>query len=229
MLISRKNIKIILTTFLFVSLCQFASAQLKIIPIARQPVSERGIERSNHAARTQEASPLQLPFFDDFSKPAFEIYADTSKWTESYGVWVNDGMAVRSPTINVATFDALDSAGRAYNTNEVLATGYADQLTSRPIDLSEHVLPAAEQPSVYLSFFYQWQGNVEAPDEKDFLELQFRTAEEGAWETVLTIFAEEDTSPTDFYDTILQVSGGTVLSRPVSIPVQKLRPIVGAV
>lgn len=151
--------------------------------------------------------PLALPFFEDFSKPFNEIYADTNRWQNSYSVWVNDGMAIRPPTINVATFDGLDSAGRAYSSNDILLTGYADNLTSRPIDLGEGALPIAERSSVYLSFLYQWQGNVEAPDERDFLELEFRTAEDNGWVSVMTISPKEDADPTRFYDTILQVSG----------------------
>lgn len=151
--------------------------------------------------------PLTLPFFEDFSKPFQEIYADTNRWEDSYSVWVNDGMAIRPPTINVATFDGLDSAGRAYSSNDILLTGYADNLTSRPIEMGESAVAIAERPSVYLSFFYQWQGNVEAPDEKDFLELEFRTAEDNGWVSVMTIFPKEEADPARFYDTILQVSG----------------------
>lgn len=151
--------------------------------------------------------PLTLPFFEDFSKPFQEIYADTNRWEDSYSVWVNDGMAIRPPTINVATFDGLDSAGRAYSSNDILLTGYADNLTSRPIEMGESAVAIAQRPSVYLSFFYQWQGNVEAPDERDFLELEFRTAEDNGWVSVMTIFPKEEADPARFYDTILQVSG----------------------
>jgi len=130
-------------------------------------------------ARTKETPPLALPFFDDFSK-ANGVYADTSLWENSSSVWVNDGMAIRPPTINVATFDGLNSSGIPYNSNEVLLTGYTDTLMSRPIDLSESGVSVAERSSVYLSFMYQWQGNVEPPDEEDFLELSFKTAEESS-------------------------------------------------
>ena len=180
-------------------------AQLQRISIPRAaPIATQ--TKQNSAARTQQTAPLTLPFFEDFSKPILQIYPDTAKWEDGYSVWVNDGMAIRPPTINVATFDGLDSAGRAYNPNDVLLTGYADDLTSQPIDLSETALPPAERPGVFISFFYQWQGNVEAPDAKDFLELNFRTAG-GEWETVMTIFPKDDTDATVFYDTILQISG----------------------
>jgi hypothetical protein len=181
-------------------------AQLQRISISHG--QQAGISKGhNSSARTQETVVLTLPFFDDFSKPVLDIYADTTLWENSYSVWVNDGMAIAPPTINVATFDGLDSAGRAYNPNDVLLTGYTDELTSQPIDLSEEALPVAERPTVYISFFYQWQGNVEAPDEKDYLELDFKTAEADGWETVMTILPKEGADRTIFYDTILQVSG----------------------
>ena len=204
--LSYKNIKTTVVILLFLITCCHAVAQLKRVPIPRagQVITAKG---QNAAARTQETPPLTLPFFDDFSKTVYQLYADTARWEESFSVWVNDGMAIRPPTINVATFDGLDSAGRAYNPNEVLLTGYADNLSSRPIDLSESSLDLADRPTVYLSFFYQWQGNVEPPDEKDFLELDFKTAEEDGWETVMTIFPKEDADPTIFYDTIIQISG----------------------
>ncbi|MGC1242030.1 MAG: T9SS type A sorting domain-containing protein [Chryseosolibacter sp.] len=193
--------------FLFIIASQTTLAQLKRIPVQRSTGS--GIERAPHStARTKQASPLALPFFDDFSKTLDDkMFADTSRWENSFSVWINDGMAIHPPTINVATFDGLDSAGLAYNPNEVLLTGYTDTLTSKPIDLSEAKVSPAERPTVYLSFFYQWQGNVEAPDAKDFLELEFKTADENGWKSVMTISPAENPDPTRFYDTILQVSG----------------------
>jgi hypothetical protein len=107
----------------------------------------------------------------------------------------------------VATFDALDSSGVAYNANEVLLTGYTDTLTSKPIDLSESNISLAERPTVYLSFFYQWQGNVEGPDEEDFLQLDFKTAEEGGWQSVMTIFPKAQPDAAVFYDTIIAIAG----------------------
>lgn len=163
--------------------------------------------RNSASARTQATSVRNLPFFDDFSKPFLTRYPDTARWENSYSTWVNDGMAINPPTLYVATFDGLDSAGRAYNSNDILQTGYADNLTSRPIDLSEAALAVSERAGVYLSFFFQWQGNLEAPDEKDFLELGFKTADEGGWETVMTIFPKADADATAFYDTLIQVSG----------------------
>ena len=204
MLLSRKNIDTTLVTFLLLILSHLSVAQFQRLPLPRM---QGGTAKQNGSGRTQQTPPLQLPFFDDFSKPHNQIYPDTSHWEDSYSVWVNDGMAIRPPTINVATFDGLDSAGGAYNPNEVLLTGYADDLISKPIDLSEASISTEERSTVYLSFYYQWQGNLEAPDEKDFLELDFKTAAADGWQTVLTIFPNEESDPTVFYTTIVQVSG----------------------
>lgn len=190
---------------LLLGLATTSMAQLRRVHLPRQPSG--AVRTENSAGRTQAGTALELPFFDDFSKPFNDLYADTSLWESSYSTWLSDGMAIHPPTLFVATFDGLDSAGRAYNPNEVLASGYTDALTSHAIDLSADKVSIAERPTVYLSFFYQWQGNVEAPDEKDFLELDFKTAEADGWETVMTIFPKENPDATVFYDTILQISG----------------------
>jgi len=202
-----KYIRYAACTFLFLAVSQLSLAQLRLFPADAGPPHMRG-SRQPASARTQQTGPLVLPFFDDFSKPlAGGAYADTLLWEQSYSVRINDGMAIHPPTINVATFDGLDSASLAYNPNEILLTGYTDQLVSRPIDLSENQISIAERGGIYLSFFYQWQGNVEAPDEKDFLEIGFRNAEQNGWETVLTISPREGADATVFYDTIIAVSG----------------------
>ena len=207
MLFSGKFICTTAIILLFVILSHPTVAQLKLFP-GQRPDPGRNVVKSQHSSgRTQQTPPLVLPFFDDFSKPFNTIWADTSRWVDSYSVWVNDGMAIHPPTINIATFDGLDSSGVAYSPNEVLLTGYTDNLTSKPIDLSETNVSVAERPTVYLSFFYQWQGNVEAPDAKDFLELDFKTSAEDGWETMMTIFPREDPNPTVFYDTLIQISG----------------------
>ncbi|HET9487953.1 MAG TPA: hypothetical protein VFO54_10975, partial [Chryseosolibacter sp.] len=192
--------------FVFIILSHTSFGQLQRHPIGRS-ISAGGTIKQNSTGRTKQAPPLVLPFFEDFSKPFKTGFADTSLWENNFNVWINDGMGVHPPTINVATFDALDSSGVAYNANDVLLTGYTDTLTSKPIDLSESNLSLAERPTVYLSFFYQWQGNVEAPDENDFLQLDFKTAEEGGWKSVMTIFPKAEPDATVFYDTIIRIAG----------------------
>lgn len=208
MLLSLKNIFPGILACLLLALSHPSQAQLKRYPAdQRSPLGAQQPEKQRSSARTKATPPLSLPFFDDFSSPTAGLYADTSLWENSYSVWVNDGMAIRPPTIYVATFDGLNARGMPYNPNEVLLTGYTDTLMSRPIDLSEASVPLAEREGVYLSFMYQWQGNIEPPDERDYLELSFKTAEENGWETVMTINQRDGFDATLFYDTIIQVSG----------------------
>lgn len=203
MLVSTKTI---FTAFVACLLSAHCFGQLKLYPAYPQRQDQQGT-RQYSGARTQQDEPLKLPFFDDFSKPYNKIYPDTALWEQSSSVWVNDGMAIRPPTVNVATFDGLNSKGAPYNPNEILLTGYTDTLMSRPIDLGTSAVSVAERNSVYLSFYYQWQGNLEPPDEKDYLELSFKTAEENGWHTVMTIHPKENADPTIFYDTIIQITG----------------------
>ena len=97
-----------------------------------------------------------LPFWDDFSsirngKP------DNKLWEYSESVWVNDGLGINPPSLNVATFDGLDSLGKPYNVNDVLAKGYADKLISAPIRMD--LVSEADRSRVFIGFFYEysWQ------------------------------------------------------------------------
>lgn len=182
---------------------QLTFAQLKVYPAPRYIDQKPAKQQLLSARKKATLDTLSLPFWDDFSV-SYGMYPDTLKWIDSYAIWINNGMAINQPTINVATFDGLDSAGRAYNPNDVFVVGYTDALTSRPIDLSETGLPVAERESVYLSFSYQWQGNGEAPDDEDYLQLEFKDAE-GGWAPAITISPQADFDRTQFYDAIVNV------------------------
>jgi hypothetical protein len=179
-------------------------AQLIQVPLERGPATESGTRTKGNTssmARTQET--LVLPFYDDFSStpphdPAKPGSGQPKQdmWLESYGVWISEGPGINSPTFNVATFDGIDSAGRRYS-NEALSNGFRDTLTSQPIDLSTNTVSLSERPSVYLSFFYQWQGNGEAPDANDFMRLEFLTAG-GAWVTVASKYGSDEIDKTVF-------------------------------
>lgn len=127
----------------------------------------------SQAFPTRGDSVLSLPFFDDFSGSS--MYPDAALWTDS-NVLVNNGFAVCSPTMHVATFDALDSHAEVYS-NANSTSFVADYLTSRPIRLdsvfgpSPRALSAAD--SVFVSFYYQPQGNGDSPEENDSLVLEF--------------------------------------------------------
>lgn len=184
-------------------------AQLRQIPLERGPVTVKAKSPSSVSARTQE-TPLGLPFFDDFSTtPAYDPatagsgYPDQTLWFESYDVWVSNGMGINSPTLNVATFDGIDSAGAAYSSNTT-QNDFRDMLTSNAIDLSITNVSVAERPSVYLSFFYQWQGNGEAPDNNDFLRLEFLDPD-SVWIPIVTKYGSVEDNKTVFTPVNIQL------------------------
>ena len=114
-----------------------------------------------------------LPFFDDFSQST--LYPDATKWTDN-NVLVNDGFPLCSTNRNAATFDVLDANGRVYD-YAISNPFVAEYLTSARIRLDSIMEPEPRAltpaDSVYLSFYYQPQGNGNAPEAQDSLVLQF--------------------------------------------------------
>ena len=108
-----------------------------------------------------------LPFWDDFSTSQNGI--DSLKWVNSQNVFINNSLPVNPPTQYVATFDGINSSGSPYNENASFS-GLGDELISAPIDLSSTEI---NQNTVFLSFFWQLQGNGELPERRDSLSLQF--------------------------------------------------------
>jgi len=107
-----------------------------------------------------------LPFFDDFSTS--NVTPDQSLW-EGNSVYINSHFPLNPPTIGVATFDGLGENGQAHNSSP-FAYGYADTLTSKPIDLSG--LTVAD--SLYLSFYIQSKGLGNEPELADSFSLQMK-------------------------------------------------------
>jgi len=102
-------------------------------------------------------------------------------WIDDYA-YHNYRYAKNPWSIGVMTFDGIDNNGRPYQINTNLS-GYADYLTSKPIDLSTYTIA----DSVYLTFLYQKQGLGDQPEETDSLILEFydKTADmwRGHWST----------------------------------------------
>jgi hypothetical protein len=193
-----------LLLFFFTGLSLASFGQLKLQPVQRKYPSAGA--SGNPAGRTK-ADALNLPFWDDFSFTPVDDPDDTtanypldSIWVNSKSTWISSAIGINAPSINVASMDGLDSLGLAYS-NEVLANGFRDQLVSRPIKLA-----AADPGSTFFSFFYQWQGNGEPPDKNDFLRVEFLDAT-AVWQHVMTIYPKSSFQRTEFYDTIVQVSG----------------------
>jgi len=193
----------------------YAFAQLKrfTLPSNKQvPPASRAATKQSPNAREQ-ADARALPFFDDFSgtltndsseganQPVDSLWKNVKNGT----VWINDGLALNAPSVNVATFDGLDPAFLPYS-QQALVNGMRDSLVSQPLLLGESSVSVAERPTVYLSFFYQWQGNGEPPDATDYLGVEFKNAS-GQWKQVMSITPRESFSRSAFYDTIMQVSG----------------------
>ena len=123
-----------------------------------------------------EADTVSLPFFDDFSYYWQSSRPDSKLWMDDY-VFINNSFPIEPRSIGVATFDALDANGIVYS--NTATTFPADTLTSRPIDLGVSGLN-----NVYLSFFYQPQGNGDSPEAGDSLILQFKSPVTEKWRTI---------------------------------------------
>jgi hypothetical protein len=117
-------------------------------------------------------SPLSLPFIDDFSQR--NIFPDPLLW-EDMDAYVNSNFPDNPISYGVATLDGLDQSGTPYNFAVPTSYGLADHLTSQPIDLSSVI------DSVYLSFYYQPQGNGNKPETKDSLRLEFFRLSDSTW------------------------------------------------
>jgi hypothetical protein len=112
-------------------------------------------------------------------------------------------MAIRPPSVGVATFDGVDSLGKPYNPNDVLAKGFADILESKEIDLT--TVDESLRNTVFLSFAYQMQGRGEIPDTGDRLQVSFNDAD-GAWVPVATIENDGSLLPDRFSNAVIQIS-----------------------
>lgn len=169
----RSVIRFLIILSLTISYTGFA--QLIIVPINKE-----SSEKKKSTFRNQSVDPIMLPFWDDFSgvrsgKPNSEL------WEFGESVWINDGMGINPPSLNVATFDGLDSLGKPYNVNDILAKGYADKLVSAPIRMD--LVSEVDRSRVFIGFFYQYHGNGEPPDAGDLISLSFKNSS-GVWEVV---------------------------------------------
>jgi hypothetical protein len=124
-------------------------------------------------SKTDSKSSLELPIWDDFSNT--DIYPDPKLWLNN-DIYINSTLADFPPSLGIATFDAADSYGNIYSHAGYEQSFIADSLTSRPINLN---YPGNE--TIYLSFFFQPQGIVDAPDPKDSLIVEFYAPEEKKW------------------------------------------------
>ncbi len=138
------------------------------MPVRCNPLLNNHINSAPVKSAKKTTSTLSLPFFEDFT--GYSIYPDSSKWVD-FEVYINNTMGVRPISRGVATFDDLNQVGIPYDSFSNTNFRYADSLTSQPIDLSSD----SSADSVYLSFFYQPQGNGFYPLSEDSLILYMKT------------------------------------------------------
>lgn len=154
---------IIATLCLYLGIATSLWAQLQLVPLETE--SSVYNSETTKSARTEAT---QLPFFDDFST-ATSTSPDSQLWKPGSGVYINNTLTTRHPSVNVATFDGLNAAGVPYDFRSEQAQGDSDTLVSQPIGLGG--LKAAD--SLYLSYYWQAKGLGELPDRTDTLRLEF--------------------------------------------------------
>ncbi|EPR69193.1 hypothetical protein ADICYQ_1693 [Cyclobacterium qasimii M12-11B] len=167
-------------------------AQFRQLPLPSAPVPEKPIENNTNLKTNEDA--LQLPFWDDFSSGNYSPLL----W-EAQGVNASFTIGISPPSLGVVVLDGVDENGQPYSTTR-LEQGEGDQLTSKPIDLSQ---PTATN-DVYLSFYWQAGGKGERPDDSDALELFFLDSD-GSWELVWSQEGKDDLSTDVFVQVMLPV------------------------
>lgn len=128
---------------------------------------------SNHGPTAQKATALSLPFFDDFTD---EGSAPNSGLWQDHLVYLSNTFSDNQFSCGFAVFDANNAQTIPYDTLSPNHRVWADSLTSRTIDLSSHT-PA---DSLWLSFYYEPQGNGYLPKPEDSLSLFFYNSA-GQW------------------------------------------------
>ena len=113
---------------------------------------------------------VTLPFFDDFTET--DLTLNETKW-QNGNTLVNSGFPLFPTNYNAVTLDILDETGKVYS-HASSSPFIADSLMSKPIRLvDDNGEPLNPADSVYFSFYYQPQGNGDAPEVNDSLVLMF--------------------------------------------------------
>ncbi|MCD6019312.1 MAG: hypothetical protein K0S53_2433 [Bacteroidetes bacterium] len=171
--------------FILLSFVSTAYAQEQLVPLSSNMELSKVIY-SKALNKTTTTAPLNLPFFDDFSYAYKSPNPSSANWIDSSSVYVNTGFGIAPITLGVATFDGLNKKGFPYFINNPVSySGPSDFLISRPINLeatSSHVYSPAD--TIYMSFYYQAEGNGEAPEPNDSLSLDFYKPRQKAWKKV---------------------------------------------
>lgn len=169
--------------FLFAFTISYSQEQLR--PLSGILKTNFNNEKSYSLKSTSTATLVELPFFDDFSYAYKTPFPSGNLWQDS-NVYVNTGFAIAPVSIGVATFDGLNKKGYPYNIQApVNISSRADILTSKAINLKQSgAFVYSPADSLYLSFYYQAEGNGEAPEPNDSLCLDFFKPNQNKWEKV---------------------------------------------
>jgi len=186
-----------LVVFLMLLLCNKGIGQLKLVPVNGPKINKTTLN-----ARTMDTDTLSLPIWDDFSYGGG--LPDPDIWINSSGVYVNHSLSIKPPSLGVATFDGASSNAGIYDADQ-FAIGTADSLVSKPIDLGS--LSPTEINSVYLSFFWEFFGYPEIPDEEDSLRLLFKN-QQNQWEVIDVFDRNRAVSNDTFQYVIYKVDPG---------------------
>jgi len=127
-------------------------------------------------------SAANIQLFQDSSTMYFvnETAADTNTYWQDVNVYHNYTFATNIQTLGIASFDGLDANGYPYDFSSSTATGLADVMTAKPLDLST-VSPI---DSVYFSFLYEAGGLGEQPENTDSLTVEFWSPLTQEWNSV---------------------------------------------
>ena len=166
----------------------FAPIQIKIGDLSSYPVTHvptnvyppfNIIDTVDYPNPSDTLWILDAEIYQDSATQFFTNVVDPNLIWLDHEVYHNYSMALNPWSLGVATFDGLDENGYpyAFGTSTV---GYADHLTSKPIDMS--TTSAAD--SVYFSFLYQPKGLGDLPEPSDSLVLEFYAKDLDQWNRI---------------------------------------------
>lgn len=181
------KLKQIFLSSVFILSCIIINAQEVLKPLGANINISRQAKSTAHqqASKTSSITPLDLPIFEDFSYSYKSSYPSVSFWADS-SVYINQGYGIAPPNFGVATFDGLNKNGYPYDLSASVSTSAsADTLTSLPINLKQtgsYVYTTASD--VFLSFYYQAEGNGDSPEPLDSLCVDFFKPRQNKWSKV---------------------------------------------
>jgi hypothetical protein len=162
---------IIFSAALWMGSCLPSAAQEVLVPAPVTRIAEKTL-KSTTIDFIRDT--LELPFFEDFSKPGG--LPNPEFWTDRLA-YVNNTYTRDPVTFGVATMDAMDASGNLNGTSRLPFE--SDFLTSNPINLD---YPGRQD--IWLSFFYGRWGLGDPPEENDSLVVEFLEPDSSRWITV---------------------------------------------